>query len=964
MSKTGYSFAGWMLPNGNLLNSSTYTPTATTTLTAKWTIQSFSISYSLGTIGSDPVTGTAPASQSGNYLSTIILASTDSSTAIAGQSYEFAGWTISGTRYPIGSSIQLGASNAIATATWVPVYTVTYILSGGACIGTACNDNPKTDQSNVILPAAPSRAGYNFDAWKDQSGTSYAAGGTLTVTATSYILTATWVGIERSVTYINPNGVGIPTQVNGIYQSTFTVGAAPTRTGYDFGGWSDQVGTLYQSGDIYSVGLTNVTLTATWIPLGIVVTFFNNDGTPGSSTQSITAGTLTPLTQSTLTRAGYSFGGWNTTSSGSGTPYSDLQNVNIVSALNLYAQWTANTYTVTYDTNSSTSGTAPASQSYTTAGTALTIDSNSGTLARTGYTFAGWNTLANGSGTNYAAGATAQTFVANTTLYAKWTANTYSITYDPNSASSGTVPSSQSYTTGGSTLTLPGNSGSLARIGYTYSGWNSSADGTGTSYTASQTNVTITANKTLYATWTAKASRTLTFAVLAYSINIGDTVTATATLSTGSGTITYSVGSSTACSVNTATGLVTITNGIGTCSVSASVPEDATYQLVTSSAPVVVTVGFNIPAKPIITNVNVSASTMQLTVTQSDLTTNGINNYKYSTDGTTYIAIGSIASPLSITGLSPGIYSVRLKAVNPAGESAPSDALTVIVIAGPTVTVNVPVSSPAPAPVRTGPTQAEIDAEKKAAVDKALADKEAADKAAAEKAKAEKEAADKLAAEKAAAEKAQADKEAADKAAAEKIAAEKLAAEKLAAEKLAAEKAAAEKALAEKLAAEKAAAEKALAEKLAAEQALAAQIAAEKAATDKAAAEKLAACVLGKSSTLVTSKSKTMSIYSQICFIPELLKPRDKDLAEINKIIALIKSKKIKSITLLSFADEKTGVDFKSVAKARAVVVSGIIKRSIPNLKVSYQLFGSSTKKNIVSQGRVVITANQRIEDI
>jgi len=469
MSKTGHSFAGWMLPNGNVI-SSTFTPTATTTLTAKWNIQSFSISYSRGTIGIETVTGSAPASQSGNYLSSIILASTETTVDIAGQRYDFAGWTINGARYPIGSSIQLGASDVIATASWVPVYTVTYILSGGVCIGTACNNNPKTDQSTVILPVAPSRTGYNFDVWKDQSGSSYAAGATLTVSATSYILTATWTGIERSVTYINPNGVGIPTQANRIYQNTFVVGAAPTRTGYDFGGWVDQNDVNYLSGDIYSVGLTNITLTATWIPLGIVVTFFNNDGTARSSAQSVIADVTTPLTQNTLTRTGYSFSGWNTSTSGGGTAYSDMQNISIVSALNIYAQWTANTYTVTYNENSSTSGTAPASQSYTTDGATLTIDNNSGTLARAGYTFAGWNTLANGSGTNYAAGATAQTFIANTTLYAKWTANTYSITYNSNSATSGTVPTSQSYTSGGATLTLPGNSGTLARTGYTFSG--------------------------------------------------------------------------------------------------------------------------------------------------------------------------------------------------------------------------------------------------------------------------------------------------------------------------------------------------------------------------------------------------------------------------------------------------------------------------------------------------------------
>ena len=350
MSKTGYSFAGWVLPNGNLINSSTFTPTTSTTLTAKWTIQSFSISYSRGTIGGVTVTGTAPSSQSGNYLSTINLASTDTSTVVAGQTYEFAGWTISGARYPIGSTIALGASNITATAAWVPVYTVTYILSGGVCISTTCIDNPQTDQSTLHLPVAPTRAGYNFDAWNDQSGTSYAAGDTLTVTATSYILTATWLGIARTVTYINPNGVGIPTQANGIYQSTFNVGAAPTRTGYDFGGWSDQTGVIYQPGDTYSVGLTNITLTASWIPLGIAVTFFNNDGTIGSSVQSITAGVTTSLTQNTATRAGYSFVGWDTSSSGGGTPYSDMQNVTIVSALNLYAQWSAiTTNAITYD---------------------------------------------------------------------------------------------------------------------------------------------------------------------------------------------------------------------------------------------------------------------------------------------------------------------------------------------------------------------------------------------------------------------------------------------------------------------------------------------------------------------------------------------------------------------------------------------------------------------------------------
>jgi len=76
-------------------------------------------------------------------------------------------------------------------------------------------------------------------------------------------------------------------------------------------------------------------------------------------------------------------------------------------------------YTITYNGNSNTSGSVP---STTTGSGSVTLRSNSGSLARTGYTFAGWNTLANGTGTSYAAGA-AYTLSASVTLYAQWTAN-------------------------------------------------------------------------------------------------------------------------------------------------------------------------------------------------------------------------------------------------------------------------------------------------------------------------------------------------------------------------------------------------------------------------------------------------------------------------------------------------------------------------------------------------------------
>ena len=81
------------------------------------------------------------------------------------------------------------------------------------------------------------------------------------------------------------------------------------------------------------------------------------------------------------------------------------------------------TYTVTYNGNTNTSGTAPVDGSSPyTEGSTVTILGNSGSpvLANTGFTFDGWNTVANGSGTSYSQGNTF-TITTNIILYAQWT---------------------------------------------------------------------------------------------------------------------------------------------------------------------------------------------------------------------------------------------------------------------------------------------------------------------------------------------------------------------------------------------------------------------------------------------------------------------------------------------------------------------------------------------------------------
>ena len=80
---------------------------------------------------------------------------------------------------------------------------------------------------------------------------------------------------------------------------------------------------------------------------------------------------------------------------------------------------------------------------------------------------------------------------------------TYSVTYNGNGNTSGSVPTDATAYSSGATVTVLGNTGSLAKAGYTFGGWNTEDDGTGTDYDEDDT-FSITANTTLYAKWNAK----------------------------------------------------------------------------------------------------------------------------------------------------------------------------------------------------------------------------------------------------------------------------------------------------------------------------------------------------------------------------------------------------------------------------------------------------------------------------
>jgi len=222
-----------------------------------------------------------------------------------------------------------------------------------------------------------------------------------------------------------------------------------------------------------------------------------------------------PGNTGSLVKAGYSFVGWNTQADGNGTTYTQGQQFTMGTAnVTLYAKWNANpTYNVAYNGNGNTGGSVPVDATDYEEGQLVTVPGNTGSLVKTGYSFVGWNTQADGNGTTYTQGQQFTMGTANVTLYAKWNANpTYNVTYNGNGNTGGSVPIDSTDYEAGQPVTVPGNTGYLLKINvggvsYRLAGWNTKADGDGTTYTPGQQFAMGTSNVTLYAKWIPYAPR-------------------------------------------------------------------------------------------------------------------------------------------------------------------------------------------------------------------------------------------------------------------------------------------------------------------------------------------------------------------------------------------------------------------------------------------------------------------------
>lgn len=294
------------------------------------------------------------------------------------------------------------------------------------------------------------------------------------------------------------------------------------KKNFSFNGWNtaaDGSGTTYTQSQYFAINNADAVLYAKWSSAPTYSVTYDINGATGGTvpTDNIRyeqGQLVTVLSNSgSLMKNGFTFAGWNTATDGTGTTYTQTQTFLMGNAnKTLYAKWvTGTTYTVTYNSNGATSGTVPSDSTNYQFGQTAKVLANIGNLAKTTantyYTFDGWNTSSDGKGTACTPALTLTVGNSNVTLYAMWKVKKYTVTYNSNGATAGMVPIDFNQYQQGETVEVYDNTGNLTQKYRRFAGWNTAADGSGTTYKVNSANSSFPISNTdvtLYALWDGK----------------------------------------------------------------------------------------------------------------------------------------------------------------------------------------------------------------------------------------------------------------------------------------------------------------------------------------------------------------------------------------------------------------------------------------------------------------------------
>ena len=383
--------------------------------------------------------------------------------------------------FKIGNTNTAANANNIAGKTLKPTdriaHTVTFNTNGGDYVA------PLTVNDGEYIRQFPTcyRRGYTFDGWYYDSKLTRRAQDTVPVNS-DITLYAKWISGTHTVSFYTNGGDYVsPLTVNdGGYIRQFP---SCYRNGYKFDGWYYDSSLTRRAQDTIPVN-SDITLFAKWVSDSHTVSFYTNGGDYVAPMTVSDGGYIRQFPS--CYRNGYKFDGWYYDSS---LTRRAQDTAPVYSDTTLYAKWASNTCTVTFDTNG---GDYVASMTVTE-GECI---SRFPTCYRNGYTFEGW--YYDSSFTRRAQD-TAPVY-SNTTLYAKWSDSTYTVTFETNG---GSYCSPVAVQAGSYISYLP----SPTKSSCSFEGWYTDSACT-TPYNLSPMN----SNITLYARWSeAETYVTITF---------------------------------------------------------------------------------------------------------------------------------------------------------------------------------------------------------------------------------------------------------------------------------------------------------------------------------------------------------------------------------------------------------------------------------------------------------------------
>ncbi|CAI6079554.1 InlB B-repeat-containing protein [Cohnella sp. JJ-181] len=451
----GHAFTGWSPASTATM------PARDVAFTAQWTLNNNTVSFNSNG-------GSAVADQTVGYG--FQASEPDEPTK---NDLVFAGWYSDSALTSVYDFAAQVTADLTLYAKWLRSYTVSFDSNEGSAVA----DQTVIEGNKTAAPGAPTKEGFVFGGWYSDSGLTSAYDFETTVVTGSFTLYAKWTIAPKNsytVSFIS-NGGSAVADLTVEEGAVAAAPGAPTKNGYTFEGWYSDSGLTSRFSFSTTPIATSLTLYAKWT-LNAYTVSFNSNG--GSSVTNQTVGYDGNATApSAPTRSGYTFGGWYS-DAGLSTAYSFTTPVR--SNLTLYAKWTA-MYKVSFNSNG---GSPVADQTVASGGQAAAPAAPT----KDGYTFVGWYS---DSALSEAYLFTERQVIANLTLYAKWSFNSYTVSFDSNN---GPAVASQTVIPGGKAAAPA----ALNWVGYRFGGWYSDP---------ALTNVydfsaAVNADMTLYAKWT------------------------------------------------------------------------------------------------------------------------------------------------------------------------------------------------------------------------------------------------------------------------------------------------------------------------------------------------------------------------------------------------------------------------------------------------------------------------------